>query len=337
MPEPIRIDVAVPNEIAGSAAYTVAVTITNTGSADLQGVQVQPQVLPGRILTRQVEVRDGEESELEGRRWALIEEMESQVVRAYIRQRGFSGRRVIQHSSAAMRVLEVYASMFARPVSQGPPPWTGEAFAINDWEDVEVLEKEIICHEPADGPIRRAFLIDKGKLQRCLAALADQSSKPVSLDSGPGLAPGSSLTFPFVAKAPHLLRRREVDLQFRVTYRDSATERLTSHALTKHVTMFPSAFAVPTGGLVGAVCGQGIRVALQHHGQAVILKFDPLTFGGAALLGLVFAILTSRKPDTYKVITSEDFIGGFLIGVAAGLFTDAILDRFRGLLVPRSG
>jgi len=332
MPDAVRIDLVIPNEIVGSAAYTVAVTVTNTGSSEVRGVQVQPQVLPGRLLTRQVEVRDSEESQLESRRWALIEEMEAQVAKAYRRQR-LRGAGPEVRVSLRVSFFDELRMLLSRPVDERPPEWVSEAFTINEWEDVEVLEREIIAHEPEGSNIRKAFMIDKGKLQRCLAALAEKTSQPVALDAGPGLAPGSSLTFPYVVKAPHLFRRREVDLQFRLTYRETDTNRLTSQAIGRRVTMYPSPVAVPFGGVVGGMCGHTIRLALQHSGAPTTFTFEPITFVGATLLGLVIALLTSRKPESYKVITAEDFVGGFLIGAIVGLFANEALERMRSLVV----
>lgn len=101
--------------------------------------------------------------------------------------------------------------------------------------------------------------------------------------------------------------------------------------------MFPSAFAVPTGGILGALAGQAIRTALEPARRGTPLAFDVTAFVGTSLLGLVVALFTARKPDTYKVITVEDFVGGFVIGALTGLFSEAVLDRLRVLFAGRAG
>lgn len=337
MPEPVRVDITASDEITGSGEYTVAITLTNVGPGEVTGVQVQPQVLPGKLVTRQIELRESEEPELQSRRRALIEEMQMQVTRAYEREVYRKMNPVDRFMFSLIRAVDVYAAVFSgRRGGRLVPSWTNEAFTIDDWHDVEILESEIIALEPEGSKLRRAFVIDKGKLERCLAGIAAQSETPVKLDSTATLSPGSSITFPFVARAPHQLRRRVVDLQFKIMFREQQAGRHTSQSITKRITIFPSAFAVPTGGVVGALCGQAIRAALGKANLSV--SFDFPTFIGTALLGLVVTLLTSRKPETYKIITVEDFFGGFLLGALTGLFNEAAMEKLRLLFTgPRTG
>jgi xanthosine utilization system XapX-like protein len=57
-----------------------------------------------------------------------------------------------------------------------------------------------------------------------------------------------------------------------------------------------------------------------------------LALGGSILLGLVFALLTARKPERKQAIAVEDFVGGFIIGALAGLFSQQVLDKLAALL-----
>jgi hypothetical protein len=337
MSETVRIELDVHDDIVGSTSYTVAVTIVNAGSAELQGVDVQPVVLPGRLLITQVEVRDTEESELETRRRALIKELENQVTRAYERQVHRSLSALEALAVFVIKIVDSYAFMFSsRPVSSLVPTWTTQAFRINEWRDVETLEREIISGEKEDSRLRKAFLIDKGKLERCLELLAEKRlSKGESFEAGASLAPGSSITFPFTIKAPHLFRRRNTDIRFKLAYRDAESNKVTSRSVGRELTIFPSAFAVPTGGLLGAACGYGIKTSLQSSGN-INSSVDPWVATGSVLLGLIIALLTSRKPDTYKTITVEDFLGGFLVGALTGLFSEAFLERLKILVVGSS-
>lgn len=337
MSDTVRVELDVHDDIVGSSSYTVAVTIVNAGSTELQGVDVQPVVLPGRLLITQVEVRDTEESELETRRRALIKELENQVTRAYERQvhRSFSAVEAL--AVFIIKIADSYASMFSsRPISSFVPTWTTQAFRINEWKDVETLEREIISGEKEDSRLRKAFFIDKGKLERCLELLAEKRlSKEEPFEAGASLAPGSSITFPFTIKAPHLFRRRNADIRFKLAYRDAESSKVTSRSVGKKLTIFPSAFAVPTGGLIGAACGYGIKTSLQSPGN-INYGADLWVAAGSVLLGLIIALLTSRKPDTYKTITVEDFLGGFLVGALTGLFSEAFLERLKLLVVGNS-
>lgn len=174
MRDSVALEISVPDEIVGSAAYTVVVSITNSGPSDIARVEVEPQVLPGRLLSREIELRNTEESDLEARRRALILEMEAQVARAYERQvyRGLNAFEQVMF--ALIRAFDIYAALFSRRSTV--PSWTNEAFRITDWEDVEVLEREIVTQEPQGSKLRTAFEIDKGKLRRCITAIEESAN-----------------------------------------------------------------------------------------------------------------------------------------------------------------
>jgi hypothetical protein len=53
---------------------------------------------------------------------------------------------------------------------------------------------------------------------------------------------------------------------------------------------------------------------------------------GSAALAIVFALLTVRTSTSKKVITTEDFVGGFILGALTGIFSDAILDKLKILI-----
>ena len=329
----VQTEILTPENIVGSSLYSVSVTITNTGEIELSGVEVEPISWAGRLLGGEIEVKDAEESELAARRRALTDEMESQVAWADERQKLNEMSFADGLLYSFVRVIDAYASIFSgRLVSSATPPWTRQAFRIHDWEDVETLEKEIIALETEDSRVRRAFLIDKQKLARCLKELEAQTSNASPFSTGATLVRGASVTFPFSARAPHLLRRRAADLQFKVSYRDSAKEKLTSESITRRVTIFPSAFSVPTGAMIGAACGYGIKIALQSMPSKAV-PFDWVALGGSVLLGLLVALLTSRRPETSKVITVEDFLGGFIIGALTGMFSEGMFERLRNLIV----
>ena len=86
MSPPVKISISQPAPVFGSTAYTVTVTLTNVGEHDVSDVEVRAAALPGRLLASSVEVKETNESELESRQRALIEEMEIQVAAAYERQ-----------------------------------------------------------------------------------------------------------------------------------------------------------------------------------------------------------------------------------------------------------
>jgi hypothetical protein len=326
-----KIDLMVPDEIVGSSPYSISVSITNTGATELTGATVEALVLPGRILNSHVEAEESEETELESRRRLLIEEMERQVARAYEKQfiRGLSPFALLMYSVSEMS--DIYASLFSRrkPFDK-LPSWTQEAFRIYDWSDVEMLEEKVIAIEKDDSSLRKAFVIDKAKLRRCLDGIDQATKLDAGFETGASLAPGATVAFPFTVRAPNLFWRRISDFQFRVSYRDSVTKKVTTESIGKRMILLPSAFAVPTGGMIGAICGYGIRTALQSSAGGG-LSFSWKQLGGSVLLGLVFSLLVSRKPENYKAITVEDFFGGFIIGALTGLFSETVIDRLRSV------
>ena len=288
-------------------------------------------VLPGRLLASQVEADEIEETELESRRRVLIEEMERQVAIAYENQfvKGLSFSDWLIY--VVGEAVDVYANLFTRrKISDRIPRWTREAFKIYDWNDVEMLERDIVSAEKEDSTLRKAFLIDKAKLRRCLDGIAEANQVSSTFETGASLAPGATIAFPFIVRAPHLFQRRTTDLQFKVSYRETGANKLTTESIGKRVVLFPSAFAVPTGGMIGAACGYGIRVALQSSALGTF-AFSWKNLGGSVLLGLLFSLLITRKPDTYKAITVEDFLGGFIIGGLTGIFSETVIDRLHAV------
>jgi hypothetical protein len=334
---PVQIVITKPDNAVGSSAYTLTITVTNTGQTEISGVEAQPLVLPGRLLAASVEVNESEESELVVRRRELIDEMEHQVTNAYESQRYQSLSPYERLMDSYMRVIDIYAALFAfgRRGSTLVPSWTRQAFRIHDWQDVEMLENQVIAKLKPESPIRAAYSIDKEKLRRCLEALNATQSQEKPLPGGTTLMPGGSVSFPFTAKAPHLLKRRDVDVQLQITYRDESSNKLTSESVGARLPFFPSAFAVPTGGLLGGACGYAIKLAFSTK-AGMLPVVDWTACGGSVLLGLVFALLTARRPDTHKAITVEDFLGGFIVGVLTGMFSDSVMVRLRALFVGSS-
>ncbi len=84
--------------------------------------------------------------------------------------------------------------------------------------------------------------------------------------------------------------------------------------------------------MIGAACGYAIRLGIKTTVAGTpTVAFSWAQLGGSVLLGLVLALFTSRKPAAKKPITVEDFAGGFLVGAAAGLFSEEALRRVAGV------
>ncbi|TKF51297.1 hypothetical protein FCV60_17995 [Vibrio sp. F13] len=146
---------------------------------------------------------------------------------------------------------------------------------------------------------------------------------------GISLPVGSTITFPFSYRAPHLLKSKKMDVSFKATYKlnDDVVHTRTA---TSRVSIFPSAFAVPTGGMIGATVGYIIKNTLISTSDGALINWGVL--GGSIALGLVISLLASRKPEATKAITVEDLTGGLIIGVLAGLYSESILTKLQALL-----
>ncbi|QNF18420.1 hypothetical protein FT669_17535 [Aeromonas jandaei] len=81
--------------------------------------------------------------------------------------------------------------------------------------------------------------------------------------------------------------------------------------------------------MVGAAVGFFIKNTLITSTELMI---NWGVLAGSIALGLVISLLVSRKPETTKAITVEDFTGGLIIGVLAGVYSDAFLTKLQSLL-----
>ena len=338
MSEGIELEVITPELLVGSATCTTTVRITNNSTKNLDRVSVEPVVLCGKLLLPESSTEESSTSELFSFRRRIISEMERQVVLAYERDR-------IRNLSASEKaaylyvsVINMYASIFTGGTSRsGLPTWAREAFRIQEWEDVERLEADLMSKERETSILRKAFEINKGKLRRCLNRIASENQKQQEqqheqkLNPGDELPPGASITYPFTLRLPHLTKAKELNLEFQATYRDTENDQFTKRSVGKCANIRPSAFAVPTGGIVGAACGYGIRTTLNNSAAGGI-AFDWWAFGGSILLGLVFTYVTARKPHGKQPIAVEDLVGGFIIGALTGLFSEEVLDKLALLM-----
>jgi len=206
-----------------------------------------------------------------------------------------------------------------------------EALRINEWTDVERLERDVMSFEKDGSFLQKAFLINKDKLSRIIDKIAKKGGPQESFNTGPSLQPGGSIAFPFTIKAPHLFGAKKGDFQFKVSYKNSGNDKITVQSVGCKATLNASPFAVPTGGMLGAICGYLVKFTVAAPSPE-ILNITWIGLGGSLLLGLVSSIVLSRKPEVNKAITVEDFVGGFAIGALAGLFSEQIILKL-GLLV----
>lgn len=326
--EHISVNLITQEYIAGSQEYAVTVNITNISGKEISDLQVFNTLSAGR----EISLTDGLESSnlnaLEDKKRRLIRELERAVESAYARKRRKKQSISEQVAITLIEVLDIYASIFSKRKSQPTIPyWAEEALKIDEWEDVEKLEKEVIVFEDDDSFLAKAYAINKEKLERVMSKLEKEQSKIFS--KGVSLPEGSTISFPFSFKAPHLLKQKKMDLSFKVSYKTEGEDVVHTRSSTTRVSIYPSAFSVPTGGMIGALVGYAIKNTLISV-ESFTLNWGVLI--GSLALGLVISLLATRKPEMNKAITVEDFTGGLIIGVLAGLYSETIITKLQNLL-----
>lgn len=326
--EHIAINLTTQEYIAGSQEYTVALNITNTSGKEISDLQVFNTLSAGREISLNGDLESSNLNALEDKKRRLIRDLERAVESAYARKRRKKQSVTEQVVILFIEVVDVYASIFSKRKSQSTTPyWAEEALKIDEWEDVEKLEKEVISFEDDDSFLAKAYAINKEKLERVMSKLEKEQSKVFS--KGVILPESSTISFPFSFKAPHLLKQKKMDLSFKISYKVDSEDVVHTRSNTTRISIYPSAFSVPTGGMVGAAVGYAIKSTL-ISGESFSLNFGVLV--GSLALGLVISLLASRKPEANRAITVEDFTGGLIIGVLAGLYSEVILAKLQTLI-----
>ena len=145
---------------------------------------------------------------------------------------------------------------------------------------------------------------------------------------GVSLPPNSTISFPFSFKAPHLLKQKKVIISFKCSYQVEDQPIIHTQTIEKDILAYPSAFAVPTGGIVGAILGYIIKYSSTSTND--FINWQLLL--GSITLGLVLSLLTSRKPELSGGISAEDFVGGIIVGAIAGIYSETILNKLSQLI-----
>lgn len=325
--EHIAINLIAQEYVSGSQEYSVSLNITNISGKPITDLQVYNTLSAGIELSINDEIDTSNLTELEDKKRRLIRELERAVESAYARKRRKKMSFVEVLVLALVEAADIYASIFSKRRTQVTTPyWAEEALKIDEWEDVERLESEVISFEPEDSFLAKAYSINKDKLKRVMGMLEKEQNKKFS--RGVTLPIGSTLSFPFSFRAPHLIKSKKMDLSFKASYKLD-DDVIHTRSKTTRVYLFPSAFAVPTGGMLGANVGYIIKNTLLST-STFSINWGILI--GSIALGLVISLLVSRNPETTKAITVEDFTGGLIIGVFAGLYSESILMKLQALV-----
>lgn len=206
--EHISLNLTTQEYIAGSQEYSIALNITNVSGKEIFDLQVFNTLSAGREISLDDGLGSSSLSELEDKKRRLIRELERAVESAYAKKQSKKQSFSEQFIIAVIEAVDLYASLFSKKKLQITTPyWAEEALKIDEWEDVEILEKEVIIFEDDDSFLAKAYSINKYKLERVLSKLEMEQSKAFS--KGVSLQEGSTIYFPFTFKAPHLLKQKK--------------------------------------------------------------------------------------------------------------------------------
>jgi hypothetical protein len=329
MPEKLKVLLRFPRLLFGSEEYSLVVEVTNLTDRVLTDLAVDRQLLPGVPLSVQENPSYSELDDLDNQKRQLVQELEALGEKAYERKR-------MRKMSAIEKLMLFYtniplitASIVTKSSSSiiSLPRWARQASRIKEWPDVERLEELLIADEPEDSFLRKVFLLDKEKLRECLARIAqvrDSGNQQTNLSDTISIQPGETISFSFRYRAPHLYRQRIFDTQVRVSYKDPSSSVSGNYSLGETVSFGPSYFSVPVGAAIGATVGFVVRAVFLAQSSWGLKNFGAQLLG-SILLALVVACFTARSSDSKKIITVEDFLGGFIIGALAGLFSEKFL------------
>jgi len=334
--EKIKVDIKTPKTIFGNENFTVIVEITNLLDEPIDSLSIDELVFPGTKATLKEHPNYSELDILTEQKNAIVREMEAQVAKAYERQR-------IRNMSGMTKFLHLYSyfmSALFTPVFSAKttgtivelPYWAKEACRILDWDDVIRLEKDIIDNENENSFLKNMFLINKDKLRRCLETIAAKnhtgSIVKIDLEDSFSVNSGETIAFPYKYKAPTLLKSKEFDLQYKISFKDK--EKTSSNQSAGEIVQInASPFTIPLGAFVGALAGYTIR-AISQLDFSLSPKFWYNLFG-SVLLAIIFAFLTKKSPTSEKIITVEDFVGGIVSGAIAGLFSETLIEKISTL------
>lgn len=325
--EHIAINLVAQENISGSQEYSICLNVTNISGKPINDLQTCNTLSAGQEIGASNELPDSNLSELEDKKRRIIKELEIAVENAYNTHSFKKHPLAVNILMIILEAFNFYASIFSRKKSTATTPyWAKEALKIEEWDDVERLEKDVISFENEDSFLKTTYLINKDKLRKVLAKLEKEQNKDFS--KGISIPAGSTVSFPFSFKAPHLFKHKKMDVAFRISYKIDG-DIVHSRSITERISLLSSAFAVPTGGMIGAFIGYIIKSTLVST-NGFSINWGTLT--GSVVFGLIISLLVSRKPGTTKAITVEDFIGGLIIGALTGLYSDSFISKLQALI-----
>ncbi|KXX69329.1 hypothetical protein [Flammeovirga sp. SJP92] len=325
----LKLDIKVPSEQVGSSKYAIQLEITNLGDKKIYLEDIDPDIIPGVILSKNQSDSLSELDELEFEKKEVVEELELQLAQAYQKQ-------IFIKMDVFTKIIIIYAQMpelIAASLTKSKPNlnfprWAKQAFSIKEWDDVLQLEETIMSKEKDDSLLKKAFSINKSKLEKVLNKVSKaQTIASTSLSHSYTLNPKETISIPFHCRAPNLYKEKEFDILFNLKFRLEESNNVFHQSSTQRVKFKASSFATPLGAALGGILGFLIRFIFITKGNWFDAQFWTILFG-SLLIAVVFGLFTNSSSESKKIISVEGFIGGIILGTIAGLFTENIIEYF---------
>lgn len=212
------------------------------------------------------------------------------------------------------------------------PNWAEQATKINNWHDVEVVEKEYINIESTDDFLKKAFRINKDKLKRIHNNLEKTENTDNDLSIKYTLEPNSTISFPFKAKSPFVFKERKYPFHFQITATERENKKTINTSKKGEVKIIPTAYTITLGVVLGAFLGFISKRGLLENSTWFNGSDFWIDMVVSIIIGLILSWITVKSKDKNKPIVVSDFIGGLIIGSLGGLFTENIINILTEIL-----
>ena len=344
------ISIQSPSLCFGGEIYSIIVTINNESGSRVEIVSVSHQLIPGGMLIAEEVPENEVYSELLKRKHEIIQEMEIQLKLAYRRK---ALREMNPNMRLIFQIVELFTQIFSKilgyivPVKGiglltsinvenfgeelaklsniSYPHWARQAIRIDNLDDIERLENEIMSHEDEGSDLRIAYSSDKEKLNSIfneIVSITNETQR--NINETYLLENETNIGFPFRARAPRVFRRKADTIQFRIIYKENGEDINKAISVSDTMIFHPANSVVILGSVLGALIGNLVRVTLINPTNLLSLPFL-LTLLGSTAIAIIVTLLTLRKPDSNKPFTTEDFVGGLILGALSSMFFESFL------------
>jgi hypothetical protein len=322
-----KLNLKFPNDKFGSSKYTLQLEITNISDEKIFIDEIDADIIPGVIISKNQTDSISELTTLEYEKKEIVEELEFQLDRAYDKQKfsklDFIPRILIFYFTIPELIA---ASLTKTKPEMSFPNWAKKAFTIKEWEDVIQLEETLMSKEKDDSLLKKAFQINKSKLEKILSKLSvAKEYSDVNLSYSYTLNPKETIVIPYHCRAPHLYKESQFDLLINLKYRTPNNQNIFNQAISDTIKFKSSSFAVPLGACLGGIFGFLIRLIFISKGDFFDYNFWRVLLG-SILISLVLGVIMNNSSESKKIVTVEGFTGGLIIGAITSLFTENIIE-----------